>query len=177
MVSAEDAVAILRRLRSHGIQVWLTGGWGIDALLEEQTRPHKDIDFVLLLEDVAPMQEALALDGYRLEDLWPENRTVAGASGAQLPTAFVLRDPAGRRIDAHAMVLDEQGNAIPAWSDEEGLVLCAGDLAGTGTIDGFPVRCLTPAMQVACHSGYAMPEYQIRDMALLRERFGVDPPG
>jgi lincosamide nucleotidyltransferase A/C/D/E len=42
MVSAQDVISIYQRLMAAGIQVWLTGGWGIDALLGEQTRPHKD---------------------------------------------------------------------------------------------------------------------------------------
>ena len=41
MVRAEDVVSIYRSLSANNIQVWLTGGWGIDALLGEQTRPHK----------------------------------------------------------------------------------------------------------------------------------------
>ena len=44
MVSAEDVVEIYKRLMKNGIQVWLTGGWGIDALLGERIRLHKDLD-------------------------------------------------------------------------------------------------------------------------------------
>ncbi len=35
MVCAKDAITIYQRLVDNGIQVWLTGGWGIDALLGE----------------------------------------------------------------------------------------------------------------------------------------------
>ena len=38
MVSAEDVIRIYTDLATNEIQVWLTGGWGIDALLGEQTR-------------------------------------------------------------------------------------------------------------------------------------------
>ena len=33
MVSAQDVVDLYKRLSTHGIRIWLTGGWGIDALL------------------------------------------------------------------------------------------------------------------------------------------------
>jgi len=40
-------VAFCRRLRALGIEIWLDGGWGVDALLGEQTRPHEDLDIVV----------------------------------------------------------------------------------------------------------------------------------
>ena len=39
---AEDVVELYALLLEQGVQVWVDGGWGIDALLTEQTRPHKD---------------------------------------------------------------------------------------------------------------------------------------
>ena len=81
MVSAEDAISIYQRLLAAGIQVWLTGGWGIDALLGEQTRPHKDIDVIMLLDDVVRMRELLGRDGYSLKELWSENRWAVDARG------------------------------------------------------------------------------------------------
>jgi len=35
-----------------GIRVWIDGGWGVDALLAEQTRPHEDLDIVIPEGDV-----------------------------------------------------------------------------------------------------------------------------
>ena len=37
MFLAEDVISLYKRLLTDGYQVWLTGGWGIDALLGEQT--------------------------------------------------------------------------------------------------------------------------------------------
>jgi len=42
MVNGEEVIKIYDRLMEHGIPIWLTGGWGIDALLGEQTRPHDE---------------------------------------------------------------------------------------------------------------------------------------
>jgi hypothetical protein len=36
MVRAEDVINLYQSLSDHHIQVWLTSGWGIDALLQEQ---------------------------------------------------------------------------------------------------------------------------------------------
>jgi lincosamide nucleotidyltransferase A/C/D/E len=173
MVRAEDVVNIYQSLSANDIQVWLTGGWGIDALLREQTRPHKDLDLIMLVDDVVRMRDLLGRDGYGLKDLWSENSWVVDAHGTEIPTAFVLHDSEGREVDAHAMRLDDWGNGVPAWADET-LVFKREDLAGEGMIAGFGVRCLSPAMQMLCHTGYDLPDAQARDLELLHERFGVE---
>jgi lincosamide nucleotidyltransferase A/C/D/E len=173
MVRAEDVIIIYQRLLDNGIQVWLIGGWGVDALLGEQTRPHKDLDVIMLLDDVVQMRELLGRDGYGLKDLWSENRWVVDAHGAEIPTAFVLQDAEGREFDAHAMRLDDRGNGVPAWEGEE-VVFKRQDLAGAGIIAGVAVQCVSPEMQVLCHMGYELPDKQLRDLELLHEKFGVE---
>jgi len=173
MVDARAAAAIVEHLFQAGIHVWLTGGWGIDALLGVQTRPHKDLDLILRIDDVAPMQELLAEDGFHDLELWSENCWVQGVNGERLPTAFVLGHRDGRQVDAHAIRLDENGNGIPAWVNEDRLAFSEADLAARGTIGGSHVRCIAPSMQVVCHSGYLMPDFQTRDMILLGERFDL----
>jgi lincosamide nucleotidyltransferase A/C/D/E len=44
VMAAENAVALLRLLDDHDVQVCVGGGWGVDALLGEQTRRHADLD-------------------------------------------------------------------------------------------------------------------------------------
>lgn len=174
MLSPEDVIHIYNLLSTHGIQVWLTGGWGVDALLGEQTRPHKDLDVILLLDDVHRTCEILSGKGYGLKMLWEENRWDIDSHGDKTATAFVLIDPEGREFDAHAMRLDDQGNGFPAWEAPEEFVFQVDDLAGVGMIAGVPVQCITPEMQMLCHAGYDLPEAHIRDMKLLQVRFGVD---
>jgi hypothetical protein len=55
------------------------------------------------------------------------------------------------------------------------MTFSVGDLSGEGTIAGVPVRCLSVEMQFRGHTGYELPERQIGDLELLRERFGVEP--
>jgi lincosamide nucleotidyltransferase A/C/D/E len=175
MVSAQDVIIIYRRLLDNGIQFWLTGGWGIDALLGEQTRPHKDLDVIVLLDDVVRMRELLSRDGYGLKELWSENRWVLDAHGIETATAFVLQDSGERELDVHAMRLDDQGNGVPAWEGQR-FVFRHQDLSGAGMIAGVAVRCLAPEMQVLCHTGYALPDKQLRDLELMHEKFGVEYP-
>lgn len=175
MVSAEDVINIYQRLQAEGLQVWLTGGWGIDALLGQQTRPHKDLDVIMLVDDVARLRELMGLEGYRLKELWSENHWVVDARGIETATAFVLLDSAGREIDAHAMWLDERGNGVPAWQ-ADGLVITSEDLSGVGVVAGLAVPCLTPEMQMRRHTGYELPDAQVRDLQLLHERLCVEYP-
>jgi lincosamide nucleotidyltransferase A/C/D/E len=175
MVRAEDVISIYQNLSANNMQVWLTGGWGIDALLQEQTRPHKDLDIIMLVDDIVRMRDLLGRAGYDLKELWSENRWVVDSYGTEIPTAFVLQDSEGREVDAHALRLDDRGNGVPAWADEE-LVFKREDLAGEGMIAGFAVRCISPEMQVLCHTGYDLPQEQLRDLELLHERLGVEYP-
>ncbi len=58
-VTAKDVLELLSALHRGGVEVWVDGGWGVDALLREQTRPHSDLDLVARLEDVEAMVVAL----------------------------------------------------------------------------------------------------------------------
>src|SRR5207247_10666750 len=56
-MSAADVLGVLAALDGRGIPAWLDGGWGIDALLGEQTRPHEDVDLVVPVPDVPALVE------------------------------------------------------------------------------------------------------------------------
>ena len=173
MVEADDAVALYQRLTAADIPVWLTGGWGIDALLGEQTRPHKDLDVILLVDDVNKLLEIMVSDGFVLKELWSENLWVEDSDQNQVPTGFVYCDSAGRELDAHAMRIDQDGNGIPCWADAEDFILSKQDLSAEGVIAGNVVRCISAEMQVRAHTGYSLPEVQKKDLVLLQERFGI----
>jgi lincosamide nucleotidyltransferase A/C/D/E len=46
-ITAEDVLEIVTVLQSAGVRLWLDGGWGVDALLAEQTRPLADLDIAV----------------------------------------------------------------------------------------------------------------------------------
>jgi len=47
--SEREVLAVLERLERTGIECWVDRGWGIDAPLGAQTRPHRDLDLVIVL--------------------------------------------------------------------------------------------------------------------------------
>src|SRR5207237_7001400 len=69
-LTAAGVVDVLWRLRAAGIDVWVEGGWGVDALLGEQTRPHDDLDLGVRMEDVDRICRILS-DFERSDDEWP----------------------------------------------------------------------------------------------------------
>ena len=62
MMHAADVVEEIDELELAGVDVWVQGGWGIDALLGEQTRPHDDLDVIIRADDIeTTMQEMSVL--------------------------------------------------------------------------------------------------------------------
>jgi lincosamide nucleotidyltransferase A/C/D/E len=176
MVRAEEVISLYKRLSNHGIRVWLTGGWGIDALLGEQTRPHKDLDVIMLPDDVLRMCALLSRAGFTLKELWSENLWAVDSHENKIATAFVLHDRGGRELDVHAMRLDDCGDGLPAWEVPEGFLIKSQDLAGEGVVAGFPVCCITPEEQMLLHTGYQLPEQQLLDLERLHKKFGIEYP-
>lgn len=179
---AEEVTALYRLLAQRGLRVWVDGGWGVDALLGEQTRPHKDFDALAPLADLGALAAALAEWGFALKETWGENRWVASpvrppligresGGGDAVATAFVVRDGAGRELDVHALTFDGRGAGIPAWN--AATIYSPEAFAGRGMIAGIPVRCLSAEMQMATHAGYALQAKDLQDLRLLHERFGV----
>jgi lincosamide nucleotidyltransferase A/C/D/E len=158
---------VLDRLDGVQIEVWLDGGWGVDALLCEQTRPHEDLDLIVRLSDVPRLREVLARDGLQLVEGAPDS-------------SFVIRDLRGREIDVHAVRFDDEGNGIYTGTregDDWDWTYPASGFAGTGIVAGREVMCLTPEVQMLCHStGYEPGETDFHDLRLLHARFGTALP-
>lgn len=161
---AAALVKLLELLEGAGIPSWLDGGWGVDALLEQQTRPHKDLDLILAVSGAPKLQELLAPRGFLVTEGSP-------------PDAFVLADGEGLSVDIHAVRWDSQGNGIYRMENGQDWVYPADGFSGRGAVDGYAVRCLTPEVQVLCHAhGYTPVEQDLKDMAHLERRFGVELP-
>jgi lincosamide nucleotidyltransferase A/C/D/E len=157
-------VALCLRLQAMGIPIWLDGGWGVDALLGEQTRPHDDLDIVVEERHPLRLRATLQEDGFK--DVERDDTSAWN---------FVLGHDDGRLIDVHAIVFDAAGNGIygPA---ENRLLYPAGSLSGAGSVDGVAVRCLTAEFQVASRRGRTLRDKDLRDVSALCQRFGLFPP-
>ncbi|MGH8888680.1 MAG: nucleotidyltransferase domain-containing protein [Acidothermaceae bacterium] len=162
---AADVVWLQRLLADAGVSWCIVGGWGVDALLGEETRSHKDLDVLI---DRACLQ--LALDvliaaGFRPSYVWEENRPMSGdGSCAGRDSAFVMADSEGREVDVH--VYESVGTRVrPLWNTDH--YLASGDLAAVGVIAGVTVRCMTSQKQLETHRGYDLPEAQKGDVSYL----------
>ena len=163
-MTAVDVVGLLRLLQEAGIPVWLDGGWGIDALLQKQTRPHHDLDLIPRVADIPQLLEILGGRAFAVKEGTP-------------PHAFVLSNGQGLAVDIHAVTFAEDGNGIHRMDNGGDWIFQAEAFTGRGVIDGMTVHCLSPLAQVQCHAqGYPPTEKDLHDMELLQQRFHVELP-
>lgn len=160
---AHDVAEIMACLSHAGIDVWLDGGWGVDALLGEQTREHDDLDLVLALNQADSAAAALASRGF-------------GVTLDERPTRLVLRDDLGRQVDVHTVEFDEAGGGVQALPGGRSYRYPPEGFEGRGTIGGRAFQCITAVVQIECHLGYEPTDKDRRDVALLAERFGLPLP-
>lgn len=161
-MKAEDVVETIKLFKKADVNVWLDGGWGVDALLGKQTREHEDLDIVVQEKDLPQLRKLLEARGYK--DV-PRGDTSAWN--------FVLGDNAGRLIDIHAFTVDDEGNG---FYGNKGLTYPAKSFQGQGKVNGFSVKCITAGQIVKFHTGYNPPEKHIKDIKALCKRFSIVLP-
>ncbi|MEJ8639644.1 nucleotidyltransferase domain-containing protein [Streptomyces sp. MS2.AVA.5] len=159
-MTADDVLLVLALLRRAEVDVWIGGGWGIDALLGEQTRDHRDLDLMHRQDQEAAVMSALSAEGFEETLDWR-------------PVRFVVTAPDGREIDLHPLVFSDEGSAIQASPDPHSPFVYPSACFVTGTVLGTPVPCLSADQQVYFHQGYEPSERDRHDMAQLRRVFGI----
>jgi lincosamide nucleotidyltransferase A/C/D/E len=163
-MTAEDVVGFYNELEKLGVQIWIDGGWGVDALLEESTRIHGDLDILVQKKDVAAVRSLLESRGYEVvprDDLSDLN--------------FHLRDNHGHEIDFTVIEFDEEGNGIYG-PVENGEMNPADSFKGEGSINGQPVRCVSPQYAVQFRTGYELRDIDRQDVMALCDKFGLELP-
>ena len=163
-MTAEQVLELYNQLDELGVIIWIDGGWGVDALLGKQTRPHEDVDIVIQQKDLSVLRKLLEGQGYK--DV-PRDDTS--------DWNFVLGDDAGHLVDVHAIVFDDEKNGHYG-PIERGIMYPAASLLGTGVIDHQKVRCITAEYMVKFHTGYELQESDYKDVSALCEMFGIDLP-
>ena len=163
MMDAPNVLRVVTTLQSAGVRVWLDGGWGIDALVGEQTRDHDDLDCVIALTDARIVRDALAALGFAV-------------ALDQLPTRFVVRDRSDCRVDFHTVTFDATGAATQQLQDGTMAPYPTQGFSGIGHVGGVRVACLTAAVQSLHHLGYDPDEKDHHDMGLLADRLGIELP-
>jgi lincosamide nucleotidyltransferase A/C/D/E len=165
MMTADEVIEVTGRLEEAGLRYWLDGGWGVDAVVGEETRPHDDLDIVVELSETDVIIEILGGIGFR-----------PGLD--ERPTRLLLADRAGRRIDLHPIVIDEHGAGKQLGAGPNGgdAPYPAAGLTGRGTVAGRTVHCLTPELLLLHHRGYDPQAKDRHNVKLLCERFGLSAP-
>jgi lincosamide nucleotidyltransferase A/C/D/E len=157
-VQLPDVLGVSATLAEAGIPHWVGGGWGVDALVGRQTRPHRDLDLAV---DATRLDEAvrlLARLGYHPETDW-------------LPIRLELAAEGDRWVDLHPLVFGADGEGRQAGPDGTHFAYPAADLV-TGAVAGHPLPCLSSRLQRVFHSGYPPRAVDRADLALLAELTG-----
>lgn len=160
-MKADMVIELYKLFKDNDIEVWLDGGWGVDALLGEQTRPHEDLDIILQEKDLPKLRKLLEARDYKdvpRDDTRPEN--------------FVLGDAKGNLVDVHAFHFDENGNGI--YGNKK--VFPSGCFKSIGMINSQAVKCISAEQIVKFHTGYKPDENDIKDVTALCEKFRIELP-
>lgn len=123
-MSAGRVVETLEALERTDVVVYCMGGWGIDALVGEQSRKHRDLDLIIKRQSWDSALQALSSLGY---EKWYEQFS---DDDNPLGDRVVVRDSAMRVVDIHPVDLDATDLSIVS-----------------GSIGGHPVMCLSAEQQ------------------------------
>ena len=147
-----EVFRVLDALEEARVACWLEGGWGVDALVGRQTRPHRDVDL-----DIDASQEPLALRvltglGYQIQTDWRPNRVELTAA-----TGWV---------DVHPLLFDPKGNARQPGLDG-GFHDFPRAYFVTGSLAGRTVGCFSVEAQLRFHTGYDLRPEDAHDLRQL----------
>lgn len=165
VMTAADVLDLTRALEADGVAVCLGGGWGVDALLGEQTREHSDLDLWLEAPAVEGLFRVFVRHGVDRIHPWPGDR----------PWNFVLHDGRTRRVDLHLYETLDDGS-LQYGSVLDPFRLPAAALSHRGVVGGVPVRCEQPAWAVSFHTGYPPRPSDRHDVRHLCARFDLELP-
>jgi lincosamide nucleotidyltransferase A/C/D/E len=160
-MTADDVIGFLRMTQSVGVDIWIDGGWAVDACLGQQTRPHADLDIVIEQRDLEALVSAMHLLGWREVD----------RDDSQPSINFVMADHRGHEVDFHVIVIDEQGRGVYGPPANEAYWPAQALTWSAGLIAGQSVRCTSPQWLIASHSGYKLKDKDYADLAALMSRF------
>ncbi len=125
-------LVVMTTLEAGGVEVALMGGWGADALAGKQLRSHHDLDLIVNRDHLDKALVALYTIGF-VE--WFRERSPGSFGDLELESGVVVRDPAMRVVDLHAMRFDRQGPALTE-----------------GMIGGRPVTCMSAELQIEANA-------------------------
>lgn len=162
-MTEEDVCRFLDMVESLGIEIWLDGGWAVDAWLGGQTRAHADVDIVIESEASAMLVATLRARGY---DDVPQDDT--------RPWNFVLGDDAGHQVDFHVIDVAPDGTGI--YGPQPEFIFPADSLTALTELCGRAVRAIPPHRLVEFHTGYEPDDDDRADVLALCAAFDLAVP-
>jgi lincosamide nucleotidyltransferase A/C/D/E len=152
-MKAFDVLELLDLVDRAGIRAWVGGGWGVDAVVGRQTRPHGDLDLAVDAAQLEALLTVLAEQGFQVTVDW-------------LPSRVELTAADGRRVDLHPVRFAPDGSGVQAGLNGSSFEYPSDGFA-TGAIDGRMVPCLSVALQLRFREGYPPRDVDVHDVALL----------
>ena len=158
-MTRQDVVRIYRLLATHGIEIWVDGGFCVDALVGRATREHGDLDIAVEREDAERL--CAVLGGRRLLAATPRGQLCmvascsATAGAMSMYTCLLTMNPASTFT----------ASSIPSEV-----------FTGTGEIDGIEVSCVAPEWMFRFKTAYAPTANDIADVSALANHFGFAIP-
>ena len=164
LMTARNAVVILDLLDRAAVPTWVAGGWGVDALVGQPSRPHGDLDLLIPEALSSRARRSLAAAGFVL-------------ALDELPTRFEMSHPHLGVVDLHPIHFDAAGDARLELPNGGWWVYERGALDAHGTIGAHRCRCLSAPEQLRLHDGYELREIDRADIRLLHAHVARSDPG
>ncbi len=171
-MTAEKLLAIHADLKKMGVTIYLDGGWGTDALLGEETRPHKDVDFFIEKKNLEEVRQYFFDRGFKPSE--EESST----------WWHFLLENTDSIVDIHVIDFDSSGRGVYG-PPENGAVFPADAFTGIGHVNDVEVLCLSADYRVLCltvaygvitRTGYTLKETDYQDIEKLCNKFNIDMP-
>jgi lincosamide nucleotidyltransferase A/C/D/E len=154
-VELSEVMHVMAVLTGHQCPAWVGGGWGVDALVGHQTRPHRDLDLAIDARCESRATAALARIGYQVQTDWR-------------PVRVELSRPGAGWVDLHPVNFDDTGHGRQHDLDGGWFDYPIGCLR-TGHLDGHPIPCLSIEQQIRFHTGYPPRDIDRHDLTLLHQ--------
>lgn len=150
IVTQEDLFKVLDIIEKTEITYWLDGGWGVDVLVEKQTRKHRDVDIDFDSKYTEKITSILKDNGYEIVEDWS-------------PVRIELHHPNLGYIDIHPFIINEDGSAKQASLDG-GWYEFEADVFGSAIYNGKMIPCISAMGQKKFHTGYPLREVDKHDI-------------
>jgi lincosamide nucleotidyltransferase A/C/D/E len=170
-MKTDDVLAVLNALEAHDVPLAVAGGWGVDALLERQTRAHDDLDIVIddYEHEVERAIGVLGELGFHLAETH-ERR-------AWMPKLSILQQDAGHRVELVSLNWQILAREFgPPGADATHREAFEQRVYSQGLIGGRWVRCLSAEVQLLYHSSFELGPTLEHDVKLLRDELGASLP-